>query len=103
MSYLVHMDELADAYGDHTGSRPCSPVSSAWLQFGHRVPLVVTPRLYPAASRYQLNGKALGIFSTWLKKRSSKAGLKLMLYAPGSKDGSAFYLLYMHKLWLIQP
>lgn len=61
------------------------------------------PRLYPDASRYQLKGKALGVFSTWLKMRSSKVGLELAFYLPGSKDGFAFYLLYMHKLWLLQP
>lgn len=88
VSYLVHMGELADAYSEphmqQTPQHSCSLIT-------------VMPRLYPAASRHQLNGKALGILSTWLKSRSSKAGLKLMFHVPGGKDGSAFYLLYMHK------
>lgn len=103
MPHLVHMGELADAYSEPRMQQTPALVSSAQLQFDRCAPVVVMPRLYPAASRYQLDGKALGIFSTWIKRRSAKAGLKLMFYVPGSKDGSAFYLLYMHKLWLIQP
>lgn len=95
--------ELADAHRSSHRQQTLQQHLCPVLLFDHGEPLVVMPELYPAGSRYQLKRKALGIFSTWLKRRSFKAGLKLMFYVPGCKDGSAFYLLYMQKLWLIQP
>lgn len=70
--------------------------------FEYTEPPAVMPRLHTDACRYQLNRGTLGIISAWLQRRSSKAGLKLTFNVPGSKDVSAFCLLYVHKPWPIQ-